>query len=533
MEAPADRRLLDIDGVVGDLPSFGADDLEFLRWCAMHYVAPLSVILRRTIPQNIPRASARRTVLPDPGPEDRGQSGAVQDALTHVVASPPYGPSIAELLRGADPSRTTVVVAPTVHEVEELAASLQGSDGFDLIVAHSELSGSRSTAAWTRAATGSGICMIGTREIALWPFVDMGHVIVVEDARRVMRSPSTPTIGVREVMIERCRTRRVPLSTVGPLASLEMVVAGAVITAPPRRQWPLVEIADRSEEPPTTSPLLDRTRAAIARTVRDGGRAFVLVPRRGHAAAMICLSCGSLRRCTSCGAASSGADTCERCGTVFATCSTCGSDRWRPIGAGRGIVIEDLMRVVGDNVGERDDDVPVVVGTERDLVGVRNMALAVAVEVDTMALAPTYRASEDALRLLVRLAQTLEPGRGRRCLVQTSDPGQPVIAALRAGDPARFFRDEAASRKRAGFPPYGQLIALEVSGDPNSGAESLIATELDGLASVLGPAELIDRHRWLIHGRDLTRARVALRHVVGLLRDRGARVRVDVDPIDL
>jgi len=194
-------------------------------------------------------------------------------------------------------------------------------------------------------------------------------------------------------------------------------------------------------------------------------------------------------------------------------------------------VIEDLRRVVGDDVGEREDERRVIVGTERDLVGARDMILAVAVDVDGMALAPTYRASEDALRLLVRLAHTLEHGRARRCLLQTSDPDQPVVAAMRAGDPTSFFSDEMVSRRRSGFPPYGQLIALEVSGDDR--ADSLIASAIGGLASVMGPALLSDRQRWLIHGRDLTGARLALRGVVGVLRDRGARVRVDVDPIDL
>jgi primosomal protein N' len=146
-----------------------------------------------------------------------------------------------------------------------------------------------------------------------------------------------------------------------------------------------------------------------------------------------------------------------------------------------------------------------------------------------MALAPNYRASEDALRLLVRLARTVTKGRGHRCLVQTSDIGQPVVEALRSGGFDEFLAAEMLSRQRFGFPPEGQLIAVEI-GDIET--EDVLAP-LAETADVLGPADLPDRKRWLIQGRDLTNAKVSLRAIVGRLRDRGARVRVDVDPIDL
>jgi primosomal protein N' (replication factor Y) len=194
-------------------------------------------------------------------------------------------------------------------------------------------------------------------------------------------------------------------------------------------------------------------------------------------------------------------------------------------------VIEDLRRVVGDQVGDSESARLVTVGTERDLIGVSGMTLAVAIDVDGMAFAPNYRAGEDALRLLIRLAMTLEPGRGRRTLLQTADPGQPVIEALRTGDPSSFLSNELAARKRSGFPPFGQLIALEVSGDDT--ASALIERDVRPLATVRGPAAVGDRQRWLIHATDLTNTRMALRQVTRTLRDRGAKVRIDVDPIDL
>jgi primosomal protein N' (replication factor Y) len=521
-DAPADRELVAIDAAVGSIPSFGADDLAHLRWCATHYVAPLSVILRRTVPPNVPRGA--RTA----GSGVR----ATSHAITQVVTPPPYHQALGEFTHTLRASGASVmVIAPTVAEVEELATNLRAEFGDAVVLAHSSLSAKDATSAWVRAATTQGLCIVGTREVAAWPVAGLGGIGVIEDARPAMRSPSTPTLGVRETIVDRARRADLPVLFVSPLPSLEVLALHPTVVARPGRQWPLVEIADRNEEPPTASPVLDRTRAAIAAMARRAEPSFVLVPRRGYAATIVCTSCGALRRCGTCGGAVIDGDTCPRCGASIGACTSCGGSTWRPIGAGRGNVIEDLRRVVGDQVGDREAGRLVTVGTERDLVGVREMALTVAIDIDGAALAPNYRAGEDALRLLVRLADTLERRRGRRCLVQTSDPHLPAIEAFRSGDPARFIEGEQQVRKKAGFPPYGELIALEVTWEGE--ARDVVTGALDGLAIVRGPARVADADRWLIHGRDLSGARLALRDVVRSLRDRGAKVRVDVDPHEL
>ncbi len=52
-------------------------------------------------------------------------------------------------------------------------------------------------------------------------------------------------------------------------------------------------------------------------------------------------------------------------------------------------------------------------------------------------------------------------------------------------------------------------------------------------ASVMGPAVRNENHRWLLQGKDLGVARIALRPIVQKWRDAGTTVRIDVDPLDL
>jgi len=107
-----------------------------------------------------------------------------------------------------------------------------------------------------------------------------------------------------------------------------------------------------------------------------------------------------------------------------------------------------------------------------------------------------------------------------------------VIEALRRADPMTFVRQDSAARAAAGFPPGGEVLILEVDGPTPDAGEELVAAIADR-AEVLGPADSGGRTRWLLQGKDLTAARLAVRQVVARWREGGARVRIDADPVDL
>jgi primosomal protein N' (replication factor Y) (superfamily II helicase) len=522
-EAPSERTLLPLDGVSGTLGSFDGRMLPVLRWAATHYVSPMSTILKRTVPPNIPRLV--RHDIEALAPHRPAFTSIISDARSHAR----HVTSLVERTLGNGES--AMVVVPSVHEANAMASALRTIYGDAVVLATSASEGKEATRTWGKAANRPPAILVGTRETMLWPVARLGIGVVVEDGRRVMKSPSTPTLGVREVLIARARAEGFDLALVGPVPTLETIATGATVVAPPARQWPLVEVVDRSHEPPSRTVVLERTSAAISAAVRRREEVFVLVPSRGYAPAFRCISCGELRRCTECDTAASRTSECRRCGAELGACTNCGKQRFEPLGAGIGSVRDAIARSVRDDVGVAGDGKLVTVGSERDLIGFREVALAVAVDIDGMAHAPTYRASEDAFRLLVRLAQLVQKGKGNRLMVQTAAANQPIVAALRSGRSGPFLEDLMKERRALMFPPHGQLIALEI--DRAVPVGDTIVTAIGDAARVLGPAPMRDRDRWLIQGRDLTDARIALRSTIGVLRDKGARVRIDVDPIDL
>ncbi len=525
--------------ISGDHPAYDERLLQTLRWAALHYVAPLAVLLGRSTPPNLPRGKGRPPTSPLPELSSplpavsAAASSGIHSRPTCLLTAAPYAGTVGGLARDPMASdRNVAVVVPTIEEATSLATELRASLGDRVLAVSSALPASEATRHWVTAATQVGSLIVGTPEIALWPLGTPALWIVVEEARRAMKSKQTPTLQVRDLVRRRALVERSAVVFLGPVPTVDTLARGAEVVEPPGRVWPLVELVDRREEPPSGRPLAGRTIQAIAQAVKRGGRVFVFVSRRGYAPAFRCVRCRELRRCPVCGAGPDRADTCRRCGTQLGPCTKCGGRRFEPLGAALGRVTEQLQKRFGADVADQTPDRQIVVGTERDLPAVPETALSVAVDADSLLLAPHYRAEEDAMRLLVRVVSSVAKGRGQRCLIQTAQPDHRVLTALRHGHPLEGLRSLITERERDHLPPAAELMAIEVGGDATGRAGELMVLRGDGV-QIHGPELGGGRTRWFLQGDSLQRCRVQLRTIVQQWRDAGLKVRVDADPIDL
>ncbi len=535
---PCDR-LREIHSVSGDLPVFDRGLLDVLRWAANHYVAPLSVLADRSAPPNLPRS----VPCPDPEPSAPGEPppelrGWAQRAAT---GSGPYAayhlqrPGEYEWLGVLGPvlatGRSVVVVVPTEVEATahaDAARSLLPGSPVDVVT--SALADRDATAMWSRSASCPGRVLIGTPRVALWPVARPGGLVAVEEGRRAMKERQTPTLAVREILRRRALGLRLPLLYVGPTPSVEALAEVGTILRSRRRLWSHVQIVDRRSERGLLTP---EVRRAVAATVAAGKDVLLFSHRRGYAPASRCVACGTVRRCPECGSRPDRGDTCVRCGATLGPCPECGGRRFEPLGAGVGRVAEEARRIVGaEAVAVAPDRGPVVVGSERDLPYVGRPALAVVVDADGLLLATNYRAAEEALRVMARVAGTVSTASGSRTMIQTALPDHPVMESLRRSDPVPFLRREMAERARFGYPPAAELLVVEVRGGQIDDLDAQMAAAAAG-ASLHGPAQTPAGRRWLVQGASLDDCRRRLRRYVQAWRDAGATVRIDADPIDL
>ena len=368
--------------------------------------------------------------------------------------------------------RSALIVAATAAEAVRLADAAREKHG-EAVVAVRGSGGAELTAAWEKAQSGGRI-VVGTPRAAAWKVDRLALALCLEEGRRAMKGRS-PAIHVRDLLRARSRLEGFTSVFYGPTPSLEILSAGAEAVRVGARAWPLVEIVDRSGEAPGSGFLAPSVAAALRATTARGERSFVLTGVK-----MIDAMSAEVR--ARLGAAATGSDG------------------------------------------------PVIVGAERDIADAGSMALTVASNADGMLMSVSYRAAEETLRVLARLANLLGEGRGRRIMVQTSDPGADLAETLRRGDPMPYLERELVERARVGAPPSTEMLVVEIRGRRPPGVNEALEA-LPG-ADVMGPLEIDRGLRWLLQG-DLGPARVALRELVGRWRGAETAVRVDADPIDL
>lgn len=463
---------------------FEPELLQTLEWAAIHYVAPLSVLLGKATPPNLPRLVESTSVL-------RTAPARRPHAMDDVVASAVAGgrrPNQAlvgnwqrlDWLGALRPliasGRSGLIVAATAAEVETIHSLSESLLAGSLVAVAGE-DDAAITAAWQKAQS-SGRLVVGTPRTSTWHIAGLSLVVVLEEGRRAMKERQTPTLHVREVIRHRSSVEGFNAVFFGPTPSVEVLAAGAEVSRVGNRAWPLVEIVDRSQEPPGSGLMSDSVIAALRAVAARGERCFVF--------------------------------------TFHKLVDQCAHEINARLGA--------------PQAGRHPSDRPITVGTERDLAGAGGFGLTVAANVDGLLMTPGYRASEEALRQLARLANALASGPRHRMMAQVMDSSLPIVATMKKGDPIPYLERVLVERGRADAPPSSEIIAVEIR--DNVPADVAQALEALPDTEVLGPLKLENGLRWLIQGR-LAKPRLELRNLVGRWREAGATVRIDSDPIDV
>src|SRR5690606_6741787 len=154
------------------------------------------------------------------------------------------------------------------------------------------------------------------------------------------------------------------------------------------------------------------------------------------------------------------------------------------------------------------------------------------------------RAGERTYQLLHQVAgRAGRAERAGRVLLQTTDPGHPVMQALLSGDRGAFLANEADQRRRYGLPPFGRLAALILSAGNAAEADDLARLVARHVPTepgfqVLGPAPAPlavlrgwHRRRFLVKSRrDLPPQGFITRWLGAVKFPSGARLQIDIDP---
>jgi len=479
--------------------------------------------------------------------------------------------------------RGAIVLVPEIGLTPQTVARFASRFAGRVAVLHSRLSAGERRDEWQRLRRGEARICVGPRSAVFAPVGGLGLIVVDEEHDSSYKQESDPRYDAREVAARRARDAGAVLicGTATPrpeswerLERLEL----------PRRvdgaELPAVEVLDMRFGAPggaAAGPLHERTRTALAALRQTGGKAIVLVNRRGWSPHLACRSCGHVWRCPGCDVSlvvhrAENRLRCHHCGhaeSLPGSCGSCGSVTLARAGAGservESVIAElvdplPVFRLDSDSSSGADGHLRVLsrfsdarngvlVGTQMVAKGhdFPDVVLAAVLDADATLRFPDFRAEERTFALVSQLAGRSGRGeRGGRVLVQTLAPEAAAIRHAAAHDAAGFLAGELARRRELAYPPFSHLVRIELASAQEARLESAAAGvrgRLDALlpesATALGPARRFrlrgrERRQIVVKAGERARTVVAVREAVEAAASaaelRGVNLAVDVDP---
>jgi len=451
--------------------------------------------------------------------------------------------------------------------------------GDRVAVLHSGLSAGERRDEWLRVRRGEARVCVGPRSAVFAPVEGLGLIVVDEEHDSSYKQESDPRYDARDIAAHRARSEQA------------MLVAG---TATPRPEsWerlerivlseradgsamPGIEVLDMRERDGREGPLHARTREALSRLAQDGGKAIVMVPRRGWSPFLDCRVCGHAWYCPNCDVSlvlHRAGDTlrCHHCGhteRVPESCPECSSVSIARHGAGSERIAEviaelvapvPVMRLDSDSAARKGAHASILAEFDRAetavLIGTQMVAkghdfpdvvLSVVVDADSSLRFPDFRAEERTFALVSQLAGRSGRGGAGRVLVQTLAPEAEAIRRAADHDAAGFMAGELERRRELSYPPFATLVRVEMAAKEAQAVENAArqtAARLRPLlprdATLLGPAprfRLRDRERRQVLVKASDRAetvdavRAAVEGAIASKVMRDIQLSVDVDP---
>jgi primosomal protein N' (replication factor Y) len=573
-----------IAGVLDELPP---KLVELALWVADYYGSTPARALELVAPRARRRRGERREppaglaaepAPVEPTPEQTAAVAAIVGAMDsgggrYLLYGPTGSGKTEVYLRACaaalDRGLGAIVLVPEIALTPQAVGRFHGRFGGRIALLHSGLTEAERRDERERIASGEARVVVGARSAIFAPLRGLGLICVDEEHDASYKQESDPRYDARTVAAKRgsLEGAAVVFGSATPRpeswAALERLELGGRLggTLPPVR---VVDLR-REQGYPLSAPLL----AELGRVAENGGKAILLLNRRGLVPAIHCRTCGVTRRCPNCDVAlvlhASGELRCHHCGHAEPApelCPECGSTELARLGAGTQRLERELASRLPDlelirlDADSRDPsaalerfaaaDRAVLLGTQMVAKGhhFAGVSLAAVVDADTGLALPDFRAEERTFQLLTQLAGRSGRDAPGRVLIQTFQPDARPVELSARHDVVRFLAGELERREALGYPPFRHLLRIVVSG-PEADAPMRALQELkDALADadLLGPAPILrlrGRHRAQLvaktdrPGALAARAARALAAAAPAMRKAGLTAVVDVDPQSL
>jgi primosomal protein N' (replication factor Y) len=464
--------------------------------------------------------------------EKSGFSATLVDGVTGSGKTEVYFEAVAEAIRR---KKQVLILMPEIALTAQFLDRFAERFGVRPAEWHSEIAPRKRARTWSAVAAGEVAVVVGARSALFLPYSDLGLIVVDEEHDPAYKQEDGVRYHARDMAVVRARETKIPIVLASATPSVETVVNAkrgryAHLHLPERfggQHLPSVEAIDlRREAPPRGRFISPRLAEAVKIALERKEQALLFLNRRGFAPLTLCNACGHRMACPNCDAwlvdhRFKRRLVCHHCGYSMPPpeqCPKCeakasfvavgpGVERLEQEAAelfpgARILVLSSDLVDTMDRLRQELDDVAqgrfdIVIGTQLVAKGHHfpKLNLVGIVDADLGLANGDPRAAERTFQLLHQVVGRAgrEEGRGYGYL-QTHQPEHPVMRALIAQDREAFYAAEIEVREKTGYPPFGRLASLLISGADKHATESYArkiaaVSPIHDQVRVLGPAE--------------------------------------------
>ena len=487
---------------------------------------PVHAVPELTDPQRAAADALRATVVKG------GFSVTLVDGVTGSGKTEVYFEAVAEAIRR---EKQVLILMPEIALTAQFLDRFAERFGVRPAEWHSEIAPRKRARTWSAVAAGEVAVVVGARSALFLPYADLGLIVVDEEHDPAYKQEDGVRYHARDMAVVRARETKIPIVLASATPSVESVVNAkrgryAHLHLPERfggQHLPSVEAIDlRREAPPRGRFISPRLAEAVKIALERKEQALLFLNRRGFAPLTLCNACGHRMACPNCDAwlvdhRFKRRLVCHHCGYSMPPpeqCPKCeAKGSFVAVGPGverleqeaaelfpgaRILVLSSDLVDTMERLRQELDDVAqgrfdIVIGTQLVAKGHHfpKLNLVGIVDADLGLANGDPRAAERTFQLLHQVVGRAgrEEGRGYGYL-QTHQPEHPVMRALIAQDREAFYAAEIEVREKTGYPPFGRLASLLISGADKHATESYArkiaaVSPIHDQVRVLGPAE--------------------------------------------
>lgn len=431
--------------------------------------------------------------------------------------------------------KEALLLVPEISLTEQIVDIFYRAFGSDVAILHSGLTDKEKYEEYLKIINKEIKIVIGTRSAIFAPLTNIGIIIIDEEHSETYKQESNPRYQAKDIALKRCEYHHCPLILGSATPSLEAMARASknvyeLVTLKKRANnlpLPEVYIVDMKEEMLkrnfVISELLDKK---IKDCLNKNEQVILFLNRRGFSTFITCRNCGYTYKCPYCEISLTYHQTfnmlrCHYCGyTKYKDdyCPICHESSLNYLGMGTEKLEElvkekyvdaKVIRMDADTTTKKGshekiikafrlEEYNILIGTQMISKGLDfpKCTLVGIINADTSLNIPDFRSNERTFSLLNQASG--RAGRSKilgSVVIQTYNPDNETIKALKNHDYDTFYTREMQVRKTLKYPPYYYLVNIKVASKEYreiekeaSRIKKYLEKNLDSSSIILGPS---------------------------------------------